>query len=208
MLTLRTPIPESYPINQGASRVSRPGNALYADICRLSTPKLTFLEKTFSAGTPGEKARAQHSGPVPATGIWDLSSSKPLLFKDCSCLSGFRKKEGKSQKLKSRPTKGIVGPGPIQIEKLPSHIQERFPPKGHRKGHGDTNAPQLLLFKVTRPKEGHSVSPPPLTLHHVYPLCPHLLKPQVFPSSRECWVLDTLSHPIWAGVQLRIHPHC
>lgn len=85
---------ESHQTNQGASRVSRPGDVLYADICKLSIPQVTFLEKTVSARAPGRQGCARLFGSVPATGIWDLLNSKPLLFKDCLYLSGFRKEEG------------------------------------------------------------------------------------------------------------------
>lgn len=66
-------------------------------------PKLTFLEKTFSAGVPGGKACAQLFGPEPAVGIWDLFNSKPLLFEDCWSLSSLR--IGRKVELETKETK-------------------------------------------------------------------------------------------------------
>lgn len=48
--------------------------------------------------------------------------------------------------------KGIGGPGPVQVKKLPSRIQGRFPPDRGR----ETVAHRRLPFKVTRTKEGDS----------------------------------------------------
>lgn len=117
--------------SQGASRVTRPGNALYTDIFKLSTPRLTFLEKTCSAWVPGEKACTQLFGSVPAVDIWDLLSSKPPLFEDCWYLSGFRKKGGKKLKTKENKVTGNKRNCRTWTcadkETLPSHIQWRFP---------------------------------------------------------------------------------
>lgn len=116
--------------------MTRSGNVLYTDIFKFLTPKLIFLETTCSAWVPGEKAWAELSGSVPATGIWGLVNPKVLLFEGCWYFSGFRKKEGRGgecaveKKLKSQPTKGTAGP--IQVKKL-FGTYRRFQLKRHRK---------------------------------------------------------------------------
>lgn len=182
--------------------MTQSGNVLYTDIFKLLTPKLIFLEMTCSAWVPGEKAWAELSGSVPATGIWGLVNPKVLLFEGCWYFSGFRKKEGRGgecaveKKLKSQPTKGTAGP--IQVKKLFCHIQE-IPTEETQEEELRADDPQPFLFKMTRPTEGHSrqmcklvfsVTPTPNT----HCAKPHP-KPQVFPLSGEWWVLTALSHP-------------